>query len=378
MPASARALLHGARATGRVWRSFPPPPADARRRVAYVGWSGNGNLGDDAMIAAHRLLLPGWDVVQVPNHAGLTRLTDAALRRVSVVCLGGGTLVLNGHFRETLERLLRAAPDAPRVVLGVGVEDLGFREGRRAGVGAEVEAWRPLLTQFDRVRVRGPLSAGTLDSTGIEAVVTGDPALALPPQSPAAHGVATGTTAGTRVGVNFGVTDDLWGGDHAAFRATAVAAVGRLVAAGHQVALLATTTEDHAHLTRVAAECRAAGTPVQGPNAVTLAALDTALAGCAVVVGEKLHALVLAARLGIPTLALEYRPKCRDFQLSVGRGDRVLRTSDLDVDTLVAFVTAGLAAAPTERAPLRAAVQERTTALGHAAEQMRLAMAVAA
>jgi polysaccharide pyruvyl transferase WcaK-like protein len=111
---------------------------------------------------------------------------------------------------------------------------------------------------------------------------------------------------------------------------------------------------------------------------VTLAALDTALAGCAVVVGEKLHALVLAARLGIPTLALEYRPKCRDFQLSVGRGDRVLRTSDLDVDTLVAFVTAGLAAAPTERAPLRAAVQERTTALGHAAEQMRLAMAVAA
>ena len=373
MPAHPRALLTRARTTGQVWRSFPPPPADARHRVAYVGWSGNGNLGDDAMIAAHRQLLPGWEMVQVPNGRGLDRLSRSALRRVPVVCLGGGTLVLNGHFRETVERLVVAAPAAPRVMLGVGVEDLGFRQGRRAGVLDEVDAWRPLLTGFDRIRVRGPLSAGTVAEMGLEAVVVGDPALALPPQVPSAD---AGT--GTAVGVNFGVTDDLWGGDHAAFRATVVAAVGRLVAAGHEVVLLATTTQDRAHLLQVAAECRSAGVAVAGPNAVGLAELDVALSRCAVVVGEKLHALVLAARLGIPTLALEYRPKCRDFQLSVGRGAHVLRTSDLDVGTLVAFVVDGLATAATDRAPLLAAVAERRTALRHAAEEMRLAMAGAA
>ncbi|WP_369140403.1 polysaccharide pyruvyl transferase family protein [Modestobacter versicolor] len=374
MPPSPRALLTSARSTGRLWRSFPPAPASAtRHRVAYVGWSGNGNLGDDAMIAAHRRLLPRWDVVQVPNHGGIAPLSAAALRRVSVICLGGGTLVLNGHFRETLERLMRAAPDAPRVMLGVGVEDLEFREGRRAGVAGEVAAWRPLLTEFDMVRVRGPLSQATVASMGLESLVVGDPAIALPDQS---AGQPADRPAGrVRVGVNFGVTDDLWGGDHAAFRASVVTAIGRLTAAGHEVALLATTVQDRAHLSEVARECAAAGVTVSGPNAVGLAELDTALKRCSVVVGEKLHALVLGARLGIPTLALEYRPKCRDFQLSVGRGDWVLRTSELTADTLVDFVTAGLAAADADRPALRRSVEDLGLRLERAAEAMRLAMA---
>jgi hypothetical protein len=374
MPPSPHALLTAARSTGQLWRSFPPAPTSAgRRRVAYVGWSGNGNLGDDAMLAAHRRLLPGWDVLQVPNHRGVPPLTALSLRQVQVICLGGGTLILNGHFRETLERLMRAAPDAPRVMLGPGVEDLEFREGRRAGVLDEVASWRPLLAEFERVRVRGPLSQATVRSMGLEADVVGDPALALPDQS---RGVVERTppTGRARVGVNFGVTDDLWGGDHAAFRATVVSALSALVSAGHEVQLLATTVQDRAHLLDVAAECARVGTPVAGPNGVTLAELDEALGRCTIVLGEKLHALVLAARLGIPTLALEYRPKCRDFQLSVGRGEHVLRTSDVTVDSLVDFVGAGLASAEADRPALAQAVADGAGRLERAADGMRLAM----
>jgi hypothetical protein len=32
----------------------------------------------------------------------------------------------------------------------------------------------------------------------------------------------------------------------------------------------------------------------------------------------------------VPAIALEYRPKCRDFQESVGRGEYVMRTDALD------------------------------------------------
>jgi hypothetical protein len=125
MNSSPRALLTAARSTGQLWRSFPPAPVPGgRHRIAYVGWSGNGNLGDDAMLAAHRRLLPGWDLLQVPNHRGVKPLAELSLRQVPVICLGGGALILNGHFRETVERLMRAAPDAPRVMLGPGVMEL--------------------------------------------------------------------------------------------------------------------------------------------------------------------------------------------------------------------------------------------------------------
>jgi polysaccharide pyruvyl transferase WcaK-like protein len=252
---------------------------------------------------------------------------------------------------------MRAAPDAPRVMLGPGGLPGTPGPRRRAGVLDEVAAWRPLLGEFDRIRVRGPLSQATVTSMGLEADVVGDPALALPDQS---SGPVDGTppTGRARVGVNFGVTDDLWGGDH--------------------VELIATTVQDRVHLVDVAAECARAGTPVAGPNAVGLAELDEALHRCTIVLGEKLHALVLAARLGIPTLALEYRPKCRDFQLSIGRGEQVLRTSDVTVDSLVDFVAAGLATAETDRPPLRQAVAAGELRLGQAAEAMRQAMARAA
>jgi len=48
------------------------------------------------------------------------------------------------------------------------------------------------------------------------------------------------------------------------------------------------------------------------------------------VVAERLHAAVLAAAVGTPFVALEYRPKVRDFAASVGFEEYTLRTDDLD------------------------------------------------
>ncbi|TQN37955.1 polysaccharide pyruvyl transferase [Blastococcus colisei] len=322
------------------------------------------------MLAAHRSLLPEWDILQVPNPPGIERMTAPLLRRVAAICLGGGTLIFNGHFRRTLETLMRAAPDAPRVMLSVGAEDLDYREGRRAGVTTEVQRWRPLLSEFESIRVRGPLSQEALRLAGLQSVVVGDPALALPTALVSAEST---TEARARVGVNFGVTDDMWGGNHSAFRAAMVATVRRLVDDGHDVVLLATTLQDHAHLREISTELARQGTTVRGPNKVTLPALDAALQDCDIVVAEKLHALVLAARFAIPTVALEYRPKCRDFQLSIGRGGQVLKTSEVDTEVLSRMVTNELNASH-ERDRLSGVVKHHQAELRRSAAMMERAM----
>ena len=43
-------------------------------------------------------------------------------------------------------------------------------------------------------------------------------------------------------------------------------------------------------------------------------------------VGERLHAVVLAAAAGVPSVMLEYQPKCLDFMESIGRTDWCVRT----------------------------------------------------
>jgi polysaccharide pyruvyl transferase WcaK-like protein len=65
------------------------------------------------------------------------------------------------------------------------------------------------------------------------------------------------------------------------------------------------------------------------------------LASADLVIGERLHSVVLAAAVGTPFVAVEYRPKLRDFARSVGRDDAVVRTDEIDrldatVDTVIA------------------------------------------
>lgn len=50
------------------------------------------------------------------------------------------------------------------------------------------------------------------------------------------------------------------------------------------------------------------------------------LARCRIFIGERLHSIILASALGVPSVALEYRPKVADFQSSIAREAFTLRT----------------------------------------------------
>src|SRR4051794_12788105 len=290
-----------------------------RRAVTpYVGWIGEGNLGDEAMYRAHRELLPDLDLVGVPQYrfAASRALAHVPWLHCQAVCLGGGTLVGNGHFRQSLEQLIAIWPDAPMFAVGVGVEDPEFREGRRSGVREELARWPALLAGMDRLTVRGPRSAAILAELGYEAEVVGDPALQLrlaaPP--PVEDGL---------VGLNVGVVDDQWGSDPGAFRRALLAAAKQILATGRRLLLVSTYTPDDGFQRELAAEL---GPGAEFALAPTVEDVMTAFARCQVVVAHKLHAAILAAAVDVPAIALEYRPKCRDFQESVGRGEYVMRT----------------------------------------------------
>lgn len=48
------------------------------------------------------------------------------------------------------------------------------------------------------------------------------------------------------------------------------------------------------------------------------------------VIGERLHAVVLATAVGTLFAAVEYRPKLRDFARSIGQERAVVRTDEID------------------------------------------------
>lgn len=303
-------------------------------RVAYVGWNGRGNTGDDAIFEAVTEGLAPVAVETFPVYAAelarsLAAGSPARFRRSHLV-LGGGTLVGRSVWRKSLT--LKAFPlvrRRPRFLIGAGVEDPEF-QGRHSfsDGGRELERWPAILDRFDRVTVRGPRSKELLAGVGVAAHVVGDPALLLSPPAPACR------PAGKVVGVTLGYGDDLWGHDPRRVSVAVVTCLRELIACGWQVRLLCMNDEDREAHAAVARGLSGQSDAVSVEMADTPAAYLQAASECTVVLAERLHALVLAAGAGTPIVALEYQPKCRDFLASVDWERWSLRTDSVTAGAL--------------------------------------------
>ena len=183
-----------------------------------------------------------------------------------------------------------------------------------------VDRW---LSSCCYVGVRGPRSEATLREWGYDGQleVSGDPALLL--ERPAGTQRREGLVVVSPAWTN----GELWGGSDDAVMAVLAKSVEQWLAEGRDVAFLSCNPDDDRPIFET---MRAAGRP-DLPYSAGYRDLDAALrllAEADLVVGERLHAVVLAA-VGTPFVALEYRPKLADFAASVGTDDVVVRTDQV-------------------------------------------------
>jgi len=315
--------------------------------VAYLGWHGRGNLGDDAIYDAVRSQLPGATMLDLPRFpyerisAVATGLNRSLRRSAQVV--GGGTLVGRRDWRRWVTAGLAHTRKNESCAIGVGVEDPVF-VGRRSGSKRdELKRWAPILSEFRTVSVRGPRSAELLADIGVAVEVSGDPALLLPrPEVPYEEGL---------IGINLGFGDDLWGHDPQMVVAETARALKQLSSEGHRFVGILMNTSDR-RWTEVALADVAADI-VRPANAVAAAG---ELARCSVAIVSRLHAGILAALSGTPVISLEYQPKCRDFALSIDDERSLLRTDQLSSSAVVEGVHAALADSTNIRTKKHAAV----------------------
>ncbi len=295
---------------------------DNRVSVGYLGWSHRGNLGDDAILDAIECALPEMDLVPLPltmKEFGrmASRQTRRRLRHAHLL-LGGGTVIGRRNWRLPMMANLSLTSRRPLLMIGAGVEDPVFQGRHSFSSGSELGRWVPLLREFDRVTVRGPRSARLLADVGVEATVVGDPALLLStPAVPFEPGL---------LGVNLGYGSDLWSNSQITVLKEVAPALRRMHAEGWRMRFLVANLED-AQWTRFAIAL--AQLPPESYEVVTAVRPEVFLAQvatCEMVLGQRLHAVVLAAAAGVPSVMLEYQPKCRDFMDSLGAADHSIRT----------------------------------------------------
>ncbi|MCE9532970.1 MAG: polysaccharide pyruvyl transferase family protein, partial [Planctomycetes bacterium] len=219
----------------------------------------------------------------------------------------------------------------PLITFGTGVEDPVFYQNQqgRDEYNTLMADWAKLLNRQPFVFVRGPRTAALLAGYGLNNVrVIGDPALTIcDPQTRRPR---------RRVGINLGCDGKMWG-RQSELNASVNIAVQYLIDAGWDVEFISMEPADYPigramareigsdriHVTRCAKK----------PSAVL-----AQLAECDLVIGQRLHAIILGCGLGIPTIALEYRPKVADFMESVDMMPLSVRTDAVTHEGLIAMI----------------------------------------
>jgi polysaccharide pyruvyl transferase CsaB len=294
-------------------------------RLLLSGYYGFGNFGDEALLRVFvdewRHRRPGDELAVLTEQPDETRRTYgvtavprmawgavvSAIRNADVVVSGGGGLLQSATSLRSLLYYASIIREAKRVgrkaaIFGQGIGPLNY-------FGREVV--KRACANVDLATVRDETSQGTLQALlpNVKVVLSADPVFLAPGEaSPAAR----------QRFAREGLRDDI--GDVVAVVVRRGAALDQVM---EKLAVLVDrlAVERGAHIvfvplqpphdadaaSAVIRRCKSA--PVLLGGGYDLPSMTALLSRCTAVISMRLHALILAARLGVPFVSVPYDPK---------------------------------------------------------------------
>ncbi|MEJ5252869.1 MAG: polysaccharide pyruvyl transferase CsaB [Chthonomonadetes bacterium] len=300
----------------------------SRQGAVVCGYYGFANAGDEAVLAGlvHGLRRAGYSehlTVLSANPAYTERehgvqailrtslqVIWRAMRRARLFVLGGGSL-------------LQDVTSARSVVYYLGMHVLARRAGCRIawigqGIGPLRRGWaRRWVARTaegaETIVVRDPASADLLRTMGVSRVQVGADLSFLLPEADIEYGWQVLQGAGVcRDDALIALAPRRWAGAGADVDALLADLMqyARQEWGARALLLAMQPSRDDEIVRKIAAEVPEAIVPAQP---LSVRDIQSVLACCQVVIGVRLHALMLAAASGIPALALSYDPKVRAF-----------------------------------------------------------------
>jgi hypothetical protein len=280
---------------GRAIKFFKAIIGSSSKRIIYAGgYPSYPNLGDVTLYAAYKKLFSPYEFV----HYEGGRLSKIPSKMIGVgghAMLGGGTLI----NRQSLHPATECSEIFKKFyVFGTGVTQASFWS-KTEDWEDSMHLWKPILDGAEYVGVRGPLSLKTLQDNNIKAEMIGDPVLIYAKEEDVEKIEFQKKTIGINIG---GSEGKIWGSEE-------------------------TVAEKYEQLAR---KLKAEGFEVHwfvvwGKDWEIVRKLS-------VFIGLKLHAVVMAHCQYVPSIMIEYRPKCLDYMMSVNHEDYNYSSDEFQVE----------------------------------------------
>lgn len=273
-----------------------------KRLVNYIGWVGYANLGDEAIFKVNKQLFPKFKFVNI--HKNFTSI---------ISFFGGGTLFPEWPFGAQINKYNYA--------YGIGVKDPSlWGEPKKYYIEAIKK------NNFRFLTVRGYKSQEILHKYGIKSDVIGDPALSLKPTNYKHSNYK-------KIIINVGVPAiKMWGNKDKVLKEV-IQFCKYMNQEGYHVYVMPVWDKDVPYCEELAEK---ANLMIFNDWKNIRKCLDF-ISDANIVIGEKLHSVVLSAACYVPFISLEYDPKCYEFAHSVGLEKFNLRTDKLSSKRLISI-----------------------------------------
>ncbi len=301
--------------------------------LAYIGsWKSPNNLGDYLLYYALIQLFHKFNFIEYPENYRLTAgILNKLFSLVDYGILSGGTLI------NRSERALKSAQNCfpffkHSLVFGTGVADPAFWSNITWWKDS-LPYWKKILENCSYVGVRGPISAQLLKDIGLKNVdIVGDPVLAFAYEKP--DNIFNRKTLGLNIGKTWGsdkYRQLLWGSEQDLYKKILNLAM-TAKKENWKVHWFVVTPADYEVTLKIAAESDTSEFiyPIY-ENYCNYLELVSKMS---VFVGMKLHAVALAVCAYVPSIMLEYRPKCKDFMMSINQENANYRTDTFDFEEI--------------------------------------------
>jgi hypothetical protein len=281
-----------------------------KKKINYIGWVGNNNLGDEALYSVSQYLLSDYELKIYDSYRHLFLLNSPFFQSVkdmhsNISVFGGGTLLPDD--------ITWVKPAKYNYLFGAAMKDPSFPS--KFDSFDKVTFERLKIFNFRLVGVRDNFSKASLANFGIESEVIGDPVLWLRPRVDLKRDPL-------KVGINVGCDGFLWGGKQDRVVQEMVHVCKILKENGYTPISIPFSEQDVKYSLRLS---KKAGIEIFEEWSNLQSIVDL-IAKCQLLIGQRLHSLVISSATYTPFVCLEYRPKCSAFAETVGFLEYCIRT----------------------------------------------------
>lgn len=304
----------------------------SKKKAIYVGCTGMGNLGDEAILTALENYVSGKFVFyeipyKSPKAGHIAR--KWFLRNPDLIILGGGTIIKKGKkesYLKIVNQQMELYPKSQLAVLGPGVADEDF--AKSFGFSIDTQSWKVFLDKCSFVSVRGIQSKKQLEKWNVSSEINifHDPAIYY------SRTTVIPKTKSKKIGVNFAyIGNRIYGENPQLVEKFAKEIVSLLIKDNWAVYLYPTTKSDLDYMLNTIGLKEFEGISIY-ENYTDIEKSLSFMESMDLFLGQRLHSIIFAANTATPFHAIEYEPKTSDFLLTTGFENYTSRTDLLDVE----------------------------------------------